>query len=162
MNSTVSGDDPQAEFKRPESVLVVIYTQAGDALLLQRVRPAWPEFWQSVTGSLHWSEQVPLDAARRELYEETGIELETGWHDWQHTFHFPVLPQYRYRYPPGCTGNIEHVFSLETPSRQTVRINPREHSDSRWVSLSEAVSAVWSWTNRAALDALRDGRYPKG
>ena len=81
MNSTVSGADPQAEFKRPESVLVVIYTQAGDALLLQRVRPAWPEFWQSVTGRWHWAEQVPRDAARRELHEETGIQMETGWHD---------------------------------------------------------------------------------
>ena len=140
----------------------MIYTKAGDALLLRRVRPAWPEFWQSVTGSLHWSEQVPLDAARRELHEETGIQMETGWHDWQHTFHFPVLPQYRYRYPPGCTANVEHVFSVEIPNRKTIRINPREHSDSRWVPLSEAVSAVWSWTNRAAFDALRDGRYPKG
>ncbi len=75
MKSAVLGDDPQAEFKRPESVLVVIYTKDGDALLLQRVRPAWPEFWQSVTGSLHWSEQVPLDAARRELHEEAGIQM---------------------------------------------------------------------------------------
>ena len=37
-------------FKRPESILVVIYTRHGDVLLMERTRPAG--FWQSVTGSL--------------------------------------------------------------------------------------------------------------
>lgn len=36
-------------FKIPESVLVVIYTQALDVLLIKRVDAA--DFWQSVTGS---------------------------------------------------------------------------------------------------------------
>jgi len=31
---------------------MVIYTTAGEVLLLKRREP--PDFWQSVTGSLHW------------------------------------------------------------------------------------------------------------
>jgi dATP pyrophosphohydrolase len=37
-------------FRRPESVLIVIYTAAGEFLLLERRKP--PGFWQSVTCSL--------------------------------------------------------------------------------------------------------------
>jgi ADP-ribose pyrophosphatase YjhB (NUDIX family) len=51
-------------------VLIVIYTDGGEFLLLERRRPAG--FWQSVTGSLEWGE-MPTRAARRELIEETGI-----------------------------------------------------------------------------------------
>ena len=54
-------------FRRPESVLIVIYTVGGEFLLLERRRP--PGFWQSVTGSLEWGETAD-DAARRELVED--------------------------------------------------------------------------------------------
>src|ERR1700724_588462 len=57
-------------FRRPESVLIVIYTDGGEFLLLERRRP--PGFWQSVTGSLEWGEFAD-SAARREVIEETGI-----------------------------------------------------------------------------------------
>ncbi len=58
------------QFRRPESVLIVIHTQGGEFLLLERRRP--PGFWQSVTGSLEWGEAADV-AARREVIEETGI-----------------------------------------------------------------------------------------
>ena len=43
-----------AEFRRPESVLVVVHTPALEVLLLERVEPRG--FWQSVTGTLRWAE----------------------------------------------------------------------------------------------------------
>ena len=49
-------------WKRPESVLVVVYTVAGEFLLMERAQPVG--FWQSVTGSLRWDVQ-PAAAARR-------------------------------------------------------------------------------------------------
>ena len=58
------------QYKRPESVLVVIYTISGEVLLLERRQPAG--FWQSVTGSLAWDE-APREAAIREVSEETGL-----------------------------------------------------------------------------------------
>ena len=57
--------------KRPESVLVVVYSADSQVLMLRRHEP--PTFWQSVTGSLEWGEQ-PEQAARRELVEETGLD----------------------------------------------------------------------------------------
>ena len=64
----VSGEQSH---KRPESVLVLVCTRAGEILLLERSRPRG--FWQSVTGSLEWGETA-ADAAARELFEETGME----------------------------------------------------------------------------------------
>ena len=58
-------------YKRPESVLVLVYTTTGYVLVLRRIKPE--NFWQSVTGSLEWGEQA-FDAAVRELKEETGLD----------------------------------------------------------------------------------------
>ena len=60
----------EISYKRPESVLVVVYTVSGQTLLLKRNRPV---FWQSITGSLKWPDESAPDAAYRELEEETGI-----------------------------------------------------------------------------------------
>ena len=83
-------------YKRPESVLVVIYTAAGEVLSLERQQPAG--YWQSVTGSLHWDEE-PRQAALRELREETGLEVGDGLIDcgYHNRFGFPH-PDVLYRY----------------------------------------------------------------
>ena len=39
-----------ADFRRPESVLVVVHAADGQVLILRRSQPF--DFWQSVTGSL--------------------------------------------------------------------------------------------------------------
>ena len=61
------------ELRRPVSVLVVVYSNDGQALALHRQSPF--AFWQSVTGSLQPGE-THADAARRELLEETGLSDE--------------------------------------------------------------------------------------
>jgi dATP pyrophosphohydrolase len=143
-------------FKRPESVLVAVHTVGGEALLLKRTD--LPDFWQSVTGALKWDE-TPIDAAVRELREETGIEATaaTQLHDWQRSFEFPILPQFRHRYAPDVTVNLEHVFSLQLPGRVPVRLDRKEHTEHVWLPLSEAAKRVWSWTNRAVLEDLFGG-----
>lgn len=135
-------------FKRPESVLIVVFNQAGDVLLLKR--QDHPDFWQSVTGSLLWSE-APSAAARRELREETGLEAGNTLSDAHRTFTFEILADWRYRYGPGVTANREHVFSLAVRDRPAVRLNPREHSVFDWRPRAEAAETVWSWSNRQAI-----------
>lgn len=146
-------------YKRPESVLVVIHTAAGEALLIKRTD--LPDFWQSVTGALKWDE-TPIEAAVRELREETGIEMAAErLRDWKRTFEFPILPQFRHRYAPDVTVNLEHVFSLQLPERVPVRLGPREHTEHVWLPLSEAAARVWSWTNKAVLKEILENRKPK-
>ena len=142
------------QYKRPESVLVVIYTLAGEALLLERTRP--PGFWQSVTGSLRWGESA-LAAARRELFEETGLQMASHLVDARQTRRFPILPPWRDRYHPLTTHNTEHWFYLPLVGRRLIRLSPREHRRCRWMPLTRAAGFATSWTNREALAWLAAG-----
>jgi dATP pyrophosphohydrolase len=135
-------------FKRPESVLVVVYTIAGEVLVLRRGQPA--DFWQSVTGSLTWDETDPLQAARRELFEETGLhEVEVMRCPVRNRF--PILPAWRHRYAPTVRENTEYVFRVELPARRPVVLNPEEHREYVWLARQEAAARVSSYTNRAAI-----------
>lgn len=139
-------------FKRPESVLAVIHTPAYEILLLERLSP--PGFWQSVTGSLEPGE-LPRQAALREIEEETGIRAtDDALHDWHQTRRFEIRPEWRARYAPGVTHNIEHLFSLCLPQRCTVTLAPSEHVRYEWLDRDSAAARVFSWTNRDAILGL--------
>ncbi len=139
-------------FKRPESVLVVIFTAANEVLLLRRADH--DAFWQSVTGSLEWHEEDLLAVARRELAEETGIAVSAGWRDWEVSHQYEIFPQWRHKYRPGTERNTEHVFSVELAARVPVTLQPSEHQEYVWLDWSKALSRVTSATNRWALATL--------
>ena len=133
--------------RRPESVLVVIYTPA-EILLLKR--NADFEFWQSVTGSLEVGE-MPDEAASRELFEETGI-AEVELVNCNYSAEFEISPRWRNRYPPGVTMNREHVFLCPLPTRTDVTLSPEEHTEFVWLDYSAALAKATSHTNRAAIE----------
>jgi dATP pyrophosphohydrolase len=148
---------PTRKFKRPESVLVVVYTLTGKVLLLRRADDH--DFWQSVTGSLLWEETAPRQAAVRELREETGLEAE-GLRDAGLTHRYTILPQWRHRYAPEVKENTEHVYFLALPVEKLITLNPAEHTEYGWYSFDEAASKVFSWTNREAILKVKNSRSP--
>ncbi len=127
-------------------MLVVVYNDTAEVLMLARTQPAG--FWQSVTGSLGHDE-TPQAAAQRELREETGLELEVE--DCRRVNTFAILPAWRARYAPEVTHNREHVFIAACSGRPPVTLNPAEHVESRWLERTAAADLAFSYTNRDAI-----------
>lgn len=148
-----------AQYKQPVSVLVVIFTDDMDVLLLERADH--PGYWQSVTGSCESGEALP-DTAIREVREETGIDARLyELTDWQVQNVYEIYPHWRHRYQPGVTENTEHVFGLRLPKRTAVRIEPREHLRFLWLPLQEAADKVFSPSNRAAIMQLAERSHAR-
>jgi dihydroneopterin triphosphate diphosphatase len=140
------------QYKIPVSILVIIYTKDMEILLLHRKDKK--NFWQSVTGSIEEGES-PVNAAKRELLEETGIDhQEFLLLDWKFSQQYEIFPHWRYRYEPNVTHNIEHVFSVELPEKIIVNLEPSEHIEYKWVPLHDAIKEVFSGTNADALKKL--------
>lgn len=135
------------QHKRPESVLVLVYTLAGEVLMLRRKYPS--DFWQSVTGSLEWDE-VPIDTAIRELHEETGL-VNQDIHDCHFSQTFEIYSIWRQRYAPGITHNLEHVFRVPLVEKVEIQLDPREHEEHIWLPRNEAMELAFSYTNRDAI-----------
>lgn len=145
---------PSAPFKIPASVLVVIFTSALEVLLIRRSDAC--DFWQSVTGSKDHLSESWRETAWREVGEETGIDcspaatLHAHLRDWHLENVYDIYPRWRHRYAPGVTRNTEHLFGLQLPARQAVRLNPREHSAYQWLPYQAAAERCFSPSNAEA------------
>lgn len=138
--------------KRPESVLVVIYTRTGRVLLLKRADH--PEFWQSVTGAMDWQERDPRETAARELLEETGLAVEPQrLRDLGLVQRYRILSQWRHRYAPDVEENTEHAYALELPAETTLAQHP-EHTEYAWFDFAAAAARATSWSNRVAIERI--------
>lgn len=136
-------------FKRPESVLVVIYTTDLQVLLLERAKH--PGYWQSVTGSREGAESF-IETACREVAEETGLKIEpSALQAWPGENVYEIMPEWRHRYAPDVTHNRERVFSLCLPNICDITLSPTEHRAWRWVPAQEAADACFSASNRDAI-----------
>ena len=144
--------------KIPESVLVVIHSAALEVLLIERADR--PGYWQSVTGSKDRADEPLCDAAIREVFEETGIEVGSAvvprenLHDWDTRTVYEIYPIWRHRYAAGVTRNTEHVFGLLVPRDVPVHLAPREHVRYRWLPWVEAADACFSSSNANAIRQL--------
>lgn len=139
--------------KIPVSVLVVIHTPGLHVLVMERADH--PGFWQSVTGSLDRADEPLVEACRREVFEETGIDVAGHClSDWHLENRYEIYPHWRHRYPAGVTHNVEHVFGLEVSGRPEVRLSPREHLRYEWLPWRQAAERCFSMTNVEAIRSL--------
>ena len=133
--------------KIPISVLIIVYTKNKNILLLNK--KGKDNMWQSITGSLQINEK-PLDAAKRELFEETGI-VSNNIIDCKKEHIFEIYEMWRHKYEDGITHNTEHVFKLELDDIIDIKLDSDEHDSFEWASRVKAAEKVFSHTNRQAI-----------
>ena len=138
---------------------MVIYKLNGDVLLIERADRN--QFWQSVTGSLDAPEEALAQAASREVFEETGISVETlpsgALQNMHHQIEYEIYPAWRFRYAPGVTRNTEHWFSLKVPDNVQIQLAPREHVAYQWLPYRDAAKQCFSPSNGEAILKLFSG-----
>ncbi|EFB73788.1 dihydroneopterin triphosphate diphosphatase [Providencia rustigianii] len=135
-------------YKRPESVLVIIVAENSGRVLMMR-RKDDPDFWQSVTGSQEVNENT-FDTALREIKEETGFDPQPNQlHDLTKSIIFEIFPHFRHRYAPDVTHCTEHWFKLVLTDEQTPLLT--EHTEFRWLSPQQAADLTKSWSNSQAI-----------
>ena len=146
--------DALAACKIPQSVLVVIYTPTLDVLLIQRADA--DDFWQSVTGGKDTPDESYEDTARREVFEETGIDCLSGsslaenLRDWHLENVYEIYPRWQHRYAPGVRHNTEHRVGLLVPTGIGVSLSPREHTAFQWLPYQQAADVCFSPSNAEA------------
>lgn len=136
--------------KIPKSILLLVYTKEKDVLLLKK--KGHDDMWQSITGSLLQNEK-PIDAAVRELHEETGIS-SSDIIDCNKYYVFEIYEMWRHKYEEGVTHNTEYVFKLELNDKIDIKLDDNEHESFEWLTRVKAAEKVFSHTNRQAIFEL--------
>lgn len=101
-------------------------------LLYRNENELYPSTWQSIQGKIKHNEKA-FEAAKRELFEETGIESKNFWNlDFQNSYYFPKTNE-MYLFPV-FVAEVEH---------ENVQIS-KEHSAFKWFSYEEAIeNLIW-------------------
>ncbi len=136
---------PRAETLR----LVKVVISDGSHVLLLHRKPERGNFWQPVTGTIEAGESA-LDAARRELREETGHAIEPlslGL-----TQSFMIESQYLESRFPAPVVASEISFHARLDSQLPIHVDPEEHDACGWFTFEEAYEKI-RWTDdRQALE----------
>ncbi len=127
------GDEFQVRLRQAEpelkTVQVVVLREDGKVLVLRRTMPRGG-FWQAVTGRIDHGE-TPIEAAQRELWEETGAKAEVTPLGYEHDF--PLDPGITRRELVKVKWARETTFFVEVPASFECVLAPREHDGHEWL-----------------------------
>ena len=100
------------------------------------------EFWQPVTGGMEGDEK-PVEGARREVLEETGLS----------NLGKPLRTQLACLFKQPERRFKEYVFGFEAHGEPEIKLG-FEHERHEWVDFDTALSRLSFRSNRAALGAV--------
>jgi 8-oxo-dGTP pyrophosphatase MutT (NUDIX family) len=156
-------------YRRPEKVLVYLYRRAASLGDLAQGRPKRLEYlllqrqpsttnaggiWQTVVGGVRWREER-VEAARREVFEETGLTLVRGIMAIGYAFSFPINLRENQEswYAPGVTTIVNTVYAGEVVSARPISLC-KEHIAYGWFPYTDALCRLHWPEEREALSRL--------
>lgn len=119
------------------------------------------EIWQFIAGGGEDNE-APIDAAKRECYEETKIPFDSKFYLLDSISSIPAeiyKEEYRKNWGRNCFVIREYSYAVKI--REDIIKISGEHSEYRWVDFDEAISLLKYDSNKTALIELR-GRIKEG
>lgn len=135
----------QLRVREVEAQTVSVAVRRGAELLALQRTEARGGFWQLVTGRVEAGES-PAQAARRELSEETGLDVDVAPLGYVHSFAEGEAV------PPRLT--TEHAFVATAPAEVEIR-RSAEHQAHEWLTLDAALARFpFAGLKRAARLAL--------
>ncbi len=142
-------------YRVPIQVAVYCYRRGNNGLqwlMLKRATETNP-CWQGVTGAPFEGEAL-IDAARRELFEETGLRpLRLVQSSYSYTYPIPVYN--RHKFAQDVKAITEYVFVAQIDASHEYIVLTEEHVEYRWVGYDEA-QALLSWQeNKKSLQAVQ-------
>ena len=107
------------------AVSIWVVNDHGEILLTLRApeKKSWAGYWENSGGAVQAGE-TPLQAAVRELQEETGI------HATQNELHFIGTDRW-------CEGFMDVFLCHKTVPLEKIVLQPTETADAKWVSLEQ-------------------------
>ncbi len=138
---------------RPENIrlIKIVLHDGGNRVLLLHRRPERGNFWQPITGAIEDGE-APLEAARRELIEETGRAGEPNPLGLKQSF--LIESQYLASRLGDPIIASEIGFEMQFDSSVPIRVDRDEHDSCGWFTFTEAYEKI-RWTDdREALEQL--------
>jgi 8-oxo-dGTP diphosphatase len=132
----------------PVSAGALIFDRAGRLLIL---KPTYKSGWTIPGGVMEADGESPWEACRREVREETGIDVARGR---------LAAMDFR-RPPPGRPGGIRFLFDCGQVSDRALAglvLQPEEISESRLVPLADALALLRGPIRRRVRAATRGRR----
>lgn len=123
-------------------------------LLLKRI-PSKGGFWQPPCGGKEEFDQTKMDAAYREILEETGINKDNIVRVLENVHSFTLDKHYLTNEP--IPPIEEFAIGFEVDSKTKVRLDNNiyvEHDEYRWVNFDEAIRLLKWQNNKDSFEKL--------